>query len=209
MKLFGHTLALLIGLALLGALGVSGYFALKVVIGLFVSMDSEVAAVISIASFVMLMAALIMVSSIRQATKQHQANRLQAQKAAAYQLFIAVWGDIIQEGGGTEDQSLSKLSEELKALDRRLILYGSPVLIKAHTGLQTLHRQNGLRSSNATSQFAGALLAVRRELGSETRGLTAEELQQLLLGSSVETEGSYKANAYLDLEPRVSLASNS
>ena len=126
MKFFGQTLAVLFSLALLGVLGVGGYFALKRIGELFGSMDFQVAAVTAIASVVALLAALIIASSIRQAGKQNTAHQLHTEKAATYQLFIDLWEDLLRHGRDAEERSPDTLSEELLALDRRLLLYGSP-----------------------------------------------------------------------------------
>src|SRR5438093_1573013 len=184
MKFFGQTLAVLFSLALLGVLGVGGYFALKRIGGLFGSMDFPVAAVTVIASVVALLAALIIASSIRQVGKQNAAHQLHTEKAATYQLFIDLWEDLLRHGRDAEERNPDTLSEELLALDRRLMLYGSAGVVKAHAGLRALERDSGAHNPRVRSQVATVLMEIRQDLGLETQGLTAEELLPLLLADA-------------------------
>lgn len=209
MKFFGPTLAVLFSLALLGVLGVGGYFALKFSVELFGSMDFQVAAVTAIASVVALLAALIIASSIRQAAKQNTANQLHTEKAATYQLFIDLWEDLLRHGRDSEDRSPNTLSEELLALDRRLMLYGSSGVVKAHAALRALERESGAQNPRVRSQFTKVLIETRQDLGLETQGLTAEEFLPLLGADSAKTSVPTNAGSYQNLTPRVSLASDS
>src|SRR2546423_1020897 len=112
MKFFGQTLAVLFGVALLGVLSVGGYFALKCIVELFESMDIQVAAVTAIVSVITLLATLIIASSIRQAGKQNTANQFHTEKVATYEIFIALWVDLLRHGHGAENHSSNPLSEE-------------------------------------------------------------------------------------------------
>lgn len=59
MKVFIQTLALFFGLALLAALGFGGYRVVKFIVGLFTSLDFQVARITAIASVAALLAAII------------------------------------------------------------------------------------------------------------------------------------------------------
>jgi hypothetical protein len=209
MKLFGQSLAALFSLALLGALGVGGYFALKFSAELFGSMDFQVAAVTTIASVVALLVAWAIASSIRQASKQNTANQLYAEKAMAYQRFIDIWEGLFRHGRDSKGRDPNELSEELLALDHHLILYGGSSVVKAHVALRALERESGAQHPDTRSQFAKALIEIRNDIGSGTHDLTAEELQRLFFANSDRVRASTTASAYQDLQPRVSLASNS
>jgi hypothetical protein len=52
------------------------------------------------------------------------------------------------------------------------------------------------------------LMEIRRDLGSDTQSLKAEDLLQLLLIDSEDSDEHPKVQAYQDQRPRVSLASN-
>jgi hypothetical protein len=90
MKLFGQTLAGFFTLALLGALGIGGYLALKVSVDLLGKMGFQVAAVTTIASIVALLVAWAITNGIRRASRQNKANQLYAEKAVTYQHFINI-----------------------------------------------------------------------------------------------------------------------
>jgi hypothetical protein len=207
MKFFGRTLAVIFSMALLGVLGVGGYFALTFFMELFRRMDYQVAVVTTIASVVPLLAAKIIASSIRQASQQNTAHQLHAEKTATYQLFIDLWRDLLRHGRDSEDRSSHTWSEEVLALDCRLSLYGSSGVVKAHAVLRALERDHGAHNPRVRSQVATVLMAIRQDLGLETQGLTAEELLPLLCADSVKTSAPTNASAFQDRIPRVPLVS--
>lgn len=179
MKYIKSTLSAFISLIVLGGLGLGGYYALKYIIGIFARMEFRIAALTMFAT-VALLAALIIARSIRRASGQNGANQLHAEKAATYQFFIDLWQDLIRQGDGSEGQGPHKLSEELQILDRRLILYGSPSVIKAHTVLRGLVGANAFRNPDLKIQLAKALIEIRKDLGSRTWGFASGELEKLL-----------------------------
>jgi hypothetical protein len=205
---FRKTLSVLFGVAFLGALGIGGYFALTYIVERLRSMDFQVAAVVTITSVVALLATKIIVRSMRQASQQNTANQLHTEKAVIYQLFIDLWADLLRHGRDAEDRSPNELSEELRALDRRLMLYGSSGVVKAHAVLRALERDSGVHNPRVRSQVAKVLMEIRQDLGSEIQGLTAEELLPLLADAD-KASALVPASAYQDLTPRVSLASHS
>ena len=209
MKVFSQTLALLFGLALLTALGVGGFRVVMFIVGLFASLDFQVARITAIASVVALLASLIIVRGIRGAGRQNKANPLFEEKAKTYRLLIDLWYGLLRQGRGSEDGSRTQSSEELRSLERLLALYGSPSVIKAHTALRELERGSGVQSPDVRLQFAKALLEIRKDLGSETVGLTPEGLQQLLFADPEKVSASASTNAYQDRQLHVSLTSKS
>lgn len=194
MKVLSQMLAVFFTLALLGALGVGGYFAIEYIVSLFGSLDVQVARVTSIASAVALLAALIIASNIRQLGRQNKVNQLQPEKAATYKLFLDLWVALLQQRSSLEDRSAPELSEALDHLDHLLALFGGSYVIKAHTALRTSVREDTTQQSEIRSQFINAVIAVRKDLGSDTPGPTAEDLQQLLCPTS-ERFNSSEASA--------------
>lgn len=176
MNIFGQTISVLFALTLLGALGIGGYFAIDYIIALFSSMDTQVARVTAVASVVVLLAATLIASTIRQSGKQSRANPLHADKVSTYRLFVDTWTNLLHEGQGT-----IALSEALQALDQPLALHGSPAVIHAHNALRAWVAENGTQDPEAKTRFAKALLEVRKDIGSDTNGLTAEALSRLVL----------------------------
>jgi len=208
MGIVAKTLSVLFSLAALTTLSFGCYLALAAVGGLLDKLDFQVAVVTTIASIVAFLASLVIARSIRWASQQNRANQLSPQKSETYKLFIDVWEDPYRQGRGSAERSPSKWSEELRALNHLVILYGSPGLVKAHTALRALERERGGQNSHAKALFAVALMEMRKDLGLETQGLTVEELQQLLLVEPDKAGASANVHAYQDLQPRVSLASN-
>jgi outer membrane murein-binding lipoprotein Lpp len=179
-QFFSKTLTVLFGLALLGAVGLGGYWTLQWVFGLFLRLDSQIAAVTGIATVVMLLAAAIIASRIGGASRQSKTNQLFTEKAATYDLFIDLWGSLFL-AGHAGDRNSEQLAEEFRTLDRQLLLYGGANAVKAHVALQALWREGRMSQSKGWDEFLKALVAIRKDLGSDEPGLTLEDLRQLLL----------------------------
>ena len=110
---FGKTLPVLFALVCRGALGVGGYFALEFLIVLFGRLDFRVGAATALASVIVLLAAMIIARSIRQASTQNTANQLRAEQAMTYQRCTALWGCLLWQGHGAEATSSNSSSDEL------------------------------------------------------------------------------------------------
>ncbi len=186
MNIFGQTVSVLFALALLAALGMGGYFAIEYIVALFLSMDAQVARVTAVAAVIVLSAAALIARSIRQASRQNIANPFHANKAEAYQLFVDTWSNLLRE----QPAKLSGISfnDALPVLDKTLALYGSPAVIKAHTAMRASVAESGTQNSEISKQFSKALLEVRKELGSDTSGITPEELTGLVLSDTGQHE---------------------
>lgn len=196
-------------LAFLAALGFGGYLAVSWAADGLSKLDVQLATPTAITSLVILLATMIIASSIRRASRQHKATTLQAEKAATYQFFIDVWRTLLQHGREPEEPGSIELLEERQALDHLLALYGSPSVVKAHIALRTLERELGPRSAAVRSQFTGTLLEIRKDLGSDTQGLIVEELQQLFFADTNKASALAKVSAHQDLAPHISLAPDS
>jgi len=173
MNAFGKTLALVVGLALLGAIGYGAWVAFHTIVALFGALDPEVATVTGIACLVALSAAWWIARSLRSAIRQSKAMALREEKSAAYQLFVDYWQSRL---AGT---ARSDGPEKLKMLERLLALYGAQSVIRAHTTLRDLERDE--RHAEVRGGFGEAVLAIRKDLGADTPGGAAQELERLLL----------------------------
>lgn len=206
MKAITGTISLILTLAILAAAGAGGYFALKYLAGLFKTMNPQVAAVTAVASCVMLLASLIIAASIRKASRQSRANQLRAERDATYKVFMQVWEELLRQ---PKDQSPPAFNEELEAVDRLLVLYGSVTVIKAHAALRALLREKGAQHASVRSLFAATLVEMRKEFGSQAQGLLAEELLQLLLPEPLKVNAAAQRTAvYRSLSAQRTLASN-
>jgi hypothetical protein len=178
----------------------------------FSAFDLQFVAVAVIASLVVLLAATVVASGIHQLGKSHRANALHAEKAATYQLFTDLWGTLLQPGGMPEDGGPYPWPGERQAMDRLMALCGSSSVVRAYAAFRASAVEGGANSPRLRSQFAETLLEMRKDLGAETRNLTAGELQQLFFANSGEGGPSVSASAgasrYQDIKPRVPLASS-
>lgn len=171
MSMFGRTLGLLLGVALIAALGAGAWLALEYIGSLFASLDAQVARVTAIGSVVVLLASMIVAAGIRAHGRARRAAQVREQKTATYQLFVDFWADP------------AAVPDKLQALDRLLALYGGAGVIRSHTALRAIAREKGARHPDAQAQLGKALVEIRRDLGSdaEPRSANAPELEQLVL----------------------------
>jgi hypothetical protein len=204
MKAFGTALGNIFGallaLALTAALGYYGYIAAKRFVALFARLDFTVAMVTATATVVLLLAAMIISGSIRRAAARNIAVQLRADKAEAYKLFIDLWEQTLRPGQTGE--AIAQLLRQMQDVNHLLLLNGCTAVVKAHAVMQALDLQQ------ARTRFADTLLAIRKDLGMESRGLDAKELVQLLLSPSEKTPSASRPAVHQDTQPRVSLAPN-
>jgi hypothetical protein len=195
-NIFGVSLAL----ALTAALGFYGYLAAKRFVVFFARLDFTVAMVTATATLALLLAAMVIAASIRHAGAQSREAHLRADKAEAYKLFIGLWEEVLRPGQTAD--AIGRMSRQMQDVNHLLLLHGCTAVLKIHAAMQSLNFQD------ARAQFAEALLAIRKDLGLESRGLEAKELVQLLLSESDKTQGSAPSSRLQDSQPRVSLAPN-
>jgi hypothetical protein len=182
MNVLGKTLAVVVGLALLGAMGFAAWLMFQSVLALFAGLDTQVATVTGIGCLVALAAAWWIVRSLRTAMSQSRAMALREEKNAAYQLFVDYWQSRLAGQAQTDG------SENLKMLDRLLALYGAQAVIRAHTRLRDLER--GGRHSDLRTGFGEALVAIRKDLGADTLHDAAHDLERLLLPAADARAGA-------------------
>ncbi len=154
----------------------------------------------------MLFTALIIANKIRDASRQQKMSLFRGERAAAYQVLIQLWQERLLQSPGLESDS-NNSSEELRALDRLLLVYGNPDVIQAHAVLRALEKKVELQAPKFRSQLIQVLIEIRKDIGSDIRSLKLDELEQLLFVDSPELNITTKANIYGDLQPRVSLIS--
>jgi hypothetical protein len=196
----GNILGVSLALALTAAIGFYGYVAAKRFVVLFARLDFPVAMVTATATVALLLSAMVIAASIRRAGAQSREAQLRADKAEAYKLFIGLWEEVLRPGQTAE--AVAQMSRQMQDVNHLLVLQGATTVVKAHAAMQTLNVQE------ARTQFAAALLAIRKDMGMESRGMEAKELVQLLLSESGNTHGAGRSNRLQDSQPRVSLAPN-
>jgi hypothetical protein len=198
--ILGNIFGALLALALTAALGYYGYFAVKRFAVLFARLDLTVAMVTATATMAVLLAAMIIAGSIRRAAAAGRGLRLRADKAEAYKLFVGLWEETLRPGQTAE--AIVQLSRQMQDVNHLLLLHGCTAVVTAHAAMQALDLQA------ARAKFADSLLAIRKDLGLESRGLDAKELAQLLLTPSEKAPSASRPGVHQDTQPRVSLAPN-
>ena len=198
--ILGNIFGALLALALTAAIGYYGYMAAKRFVVLFARPDFTVAMVTATATVAVLLAAMIVAGSIRRAAAGSRELRLRADKAEAYKLFVGLWEETLRPGQTAE--AIVQLSRQMQDVNHLLLLHGCTAVVKAHAAMQALDLQE------ARAKFADTLLAIRKDLGLESRGLDAKEMVQLLLTPSEKAPGASRSGVHQDTQPRVSLAPN-
>ncbi|HXB71507.1 MAG TPA: hypothetical protein VNY05_24945 [Candidatus Acidoferrales bacterium] len=201
MRFLGKTFGALLVLALVGGLGVAGYFGVTRLLALFLRLDFQVAMVAAIGAVACLLAAMIIAGSIGRAGAQGRKAQCRADKAEAYKLFIGLWEELLRPGEAPK--GAARLSRRMQDVNHLLVLHASTAVVKAHAALQELPLPE------ARAQFGDALIEIRKDLGLESLDLEAEDLAQLLLTEPDGARGSMEAGTRQDRQPRVSLASQS
>jgi len=196
----GNIFGALMGLALTAALGYYGFIAAKRFTGFYARLDFTVAMVTATATVALLLAAMIVAGSIRRASLRSWEIRVRADKAEAYKLFIDLWEEMFRPGQSGE--GVAQLSRQMNDVNHLLLLHGCAAVVKAHAALP------GLNLAEARARFGDALLAIRKDLGMESRGLEAKDLLQLLLSNVEKAREVSRPDGRADTQPRVSLAPN-
>jgi hypothetical protein len=199
-KVLGNIFGTLLALALTAALGFYGYLAAKRFVVFFARLDFTVAMVTATATLALLLAAMVIAASIRRAGAQSREAHLRADKAEAYKLFIGLWEEVLRPGQTAD--ALGRMSRQMQDVNHLLLLRGCTAVLKIHAAMQSPNFQE------ARTQFAEALLAIRKDLGLESRGLDSKELVQLLLNDSDNPHSPSRLGTHQDTQPRVSLAPN-
>lgn len=185
-----------LGAALLAAAGFGVYLAAGRGARALSALDLRFAAVALAASLLILLAGIIVARSVRRLGTSGNANAPRAEKAATYQLFVDLWGTLLQPGQAAEGGGPYPWSAERQALTRLIALYGSPGVVKTYAAFCASAGESAADNTQARAHFARTLLEIRKDLGAETRGLTAEELRRLFFADSEEVRAPVKASGY-------------
>jgi hypothetical protein len=180
MQILYTTLGVLFGLALLAAVGVGAYWGLVWVVGLFASLDPKVAALTGILSALALLAAAIIAGSRDRAMRRLGVWQIDAERAAAYSLFLDHWQRSIQGRPDPRGADAAATAITLRSLDLGLALYGSAEVLKAHHSLHELLAVGRLGEPDARTAIVAAVVEIRKELGSDSKGLTPVDLTRAI-----------------------------
>lgn len=181
MKILGQIIAVMIVVLLLGGAGYGIYLGAAFAQSLAASLDPQVAAVTAIGGGVALVAAWIVAHSVRAAGRAGKALAVREEKAATYQLFVDFWANAVRAAPTAARAGAIERADKQQTLERLLALYGDAAVIAAHAELRALERERDARHPSARERLGEALLAIRRDLGTDRRGDRAQDLERLLL----------------------------
>jgi len=100
------------------------------------------------------------------------------------------------------EESLAQLSRQMQDVNHLLLLHGCTAVLKIHAAMSSLNLEE------ARKQFGEALLAIRQDLGMDSRGLDTTDLLGLLFKESDRSQSASRQGMHQDTQPRVSLAPN-
>lgn len=180
-------IAVTFGLAFLAAIGFGVWYALEATFHAFASLDRDVGLLAGIACIAMLAAAWVISRGLGASTRQARAMALREEKTSTYQLFVDFWESLVRRGRTQADQLPVDLAGKLQVLERHLALYGSATVIGAHTTLRQLERQKGAQHPALRTRFGEAIVAIRRDLGTDTPFNAAFQLERLVTPSADAT----------------------
>jgi len=189
MKLIGQIVAFIVVILLVAVIGSGVYLAAESLAALFMQLDHQVAIITAISWGIALIAAWMIAQAIRAAGQLGKAAALREERAATYQLLLDYWENVLRQDRTRLDQPPAEVAEKLKVLERLLALYGGAAVLKAHTSLRTVAHDKGALHPDTRVRFGEALVAVRKDLGSDTPRHIAVELERLLLPVADASKG--------------------
>src|SRR5678810_822558 len=117
MKPLGVFFGVLFGIALLGALAVAGYFALKFGLDLFGTLEPQAATITAIASVVALLCATIIAGGFKWTGRKEAEVQVRADKSDLYETISVIWVEKLNKRMQAMDQGSEN---ELKKIERLL-----------------------------------------------------------------------------------------
>ena len=176
MKNISQVLAVVTALLLFGALIATGIAAFDYLRTLYLSLDPQLARITATSLIALLITAWILSRITRQSAAKRMRQQLGDEITATYQYFVDYWTSVFADKHYPDDNP-----EEPSILDRLLALYGSAKVIKAHMRLRTMMQKRETPDADVYAEFSKALLAIRKDLGADSQGLSAKDLQLLVL----------------------------
>jgi hypothetical protein len=160
-KIFG----LLLGIVLAAALAVAGYFALRLLLSLFVDLEAQIAKVTAIGAVAILLASIMIASAVREAGRKIRASQLLPQRADAYVRFLELEASRGQPGREVAAEDL----------EWRLRVLGSAATVDAISRLRRLERELGMQHADVRLQRARVMSEMRKDIGTEVPGTVAKD----------------------------------
>lgn len=177
-NLVGASVGVLVGLTLLTAIGGGVFLAARWIGVRFADLDRTVANVTAVGGCVILSAAWLIAHRIGAAGRQARAAVVRDEKSATYRFAVNFWIDRLKHGVHDKGaQASAEFDDTLQTLERLLAMYGNAAVIAAHTRLREREAHDG----DGRAAVGDLLVAVRKDLGTETPRNMAPLLERLLL----------------------------
>jgi len=166
------------------------------------AVDTQVAIVTTIGSAALLTAAAVVARSIARASRGAPVARAIVERTATYHVFVELWEQILRHPA--EAPAGPEAAEEMLALDRLVMMYGSAGIVRAQAQLRASTRVGAAPTAASRAHFINALLRIRRELGSEA----GADLDEFILATAQSPEHPADLRAPTESGPRVVIATH-
>ena len=177
MKLIQNTIALITAIAVLAGLGIVVAVTGRAFVTRAAALRGDVANATFVVSAVVLASAWLIARAVAAASRRTRATVLREEQAATYQLLVDYWVNRVERPAPHSAAQTAELEGKLQTLERLLAMYGSAAVIAAHTRL----REREWHDSDARAAVGDLLVAVRKDLGTETPHNMAAAIERLLL----------------------------
>lgn len=171
LKAINKFIGVVIGLALLAALLAGGYFLVRYVVGVFNTLEPQLATFTAIVSVVALLCATIIAGGLK--SRDHREQETRTQKAQLYKQLLSSscrWDT--SEGEDSREAEVEHL--ELK---QRLALWGSPGVISKYAELERVMRQE--ESDGVQPLLKQLVMEMRKDLGQTTLNINQDDILYL------------------------------
>ena len=184
MKLLSSLCSILLGFALFGALITGAYFALQSIVNLFYRLNVHVASVIYASVLSCLFSMVIISLTIRLGRKRRGMERMQREKAAVYQRFLATWSSMLNQASTRSTQSALHIANDLRVAEQQLLLWGSNNVLKYYTAYQNHETPYNPRDPSVLPLIEKILHEMRKDLGQSNVGIQTGDLLNLLVDTA-------------------------
>ncbi len=174
MKAINNFLGVVLGLALLAALLAGGYYLVRYVMGVFGTLEPQLATVTAIASVVALLCATIIAGGLNSRDHREHAT----EKAQLYRQLLSV----ACLGNPSEREDSSEAEFEHLKLKQLLAVWGSPGVITAYAELERRMRKEESHGNGIQLLLKQLVIEMRKDLGQTKLNLKQDDLLYLLIG---------------------------
>ena len=179
MKTFSIFLGVVFALALLLAIMAGGYFLFKYLVELLGALEPQVKTISVIASVVALLFAAIIAGGLKAYRKIENSPNAIDQKRGIYVRLLSYLSDQLRlQMAGNELTA----DNDLSGFEQRLVLYGSPEVLRAYVNLRRESMNGGRPGQKVASLLNNLVMEMRGDLGQTEWRLKENDLFDLMVG---------------------------